>query len=293
MCGLHRRWPHHRALSFGGSIILMFLITFWIALVWIGWVLIFSGQPLSIVTIQRHPVDLVDRIFFVGVSMFTAGSSQYVPGSGAWRVVTAFVNGSGVFVATLAITYLLAVLGATVEKRAMASFIWDMGAIPERIIARAWDGERFTDFANHLTRLGEALELFGEQHLAYPILQYFHSENRRTAAPLRIAALHDTLLLLGHGAEPGVRPPQLLMGSSLDSIRGFAEVVVREFVTTPDTPPPPPDLGILRALGIPTVDEATFRVAIENANDIRRRLLGMILDTGWKWEDAFDMNLVP
>ncbi|HJT16191.1 MAG TPA: hypothetical protein VJ853_02325 [Thermoanaerobaculia bacterium] len=293
MCGLHRRWPHHRALSFGGSIILIFLVAFWIAMVWIGWVLIFSGSALSIVTTQGRPVDLIERVYFVGVSMFTAGTSQYLPGSSVWRILTSFVNGSGVVVATLAVTYLLAVLAATVEKRSMASFIWDMGGIPERIIARAWDGERFTDLGNHLSRLGEALELFGEQHLAYPILQYFHSENRRTAAPLRIAALHDTLLLLGHGVEAGLRPPQLLMGSSLDSIRGFAEVVAGEFVTAPDDPPPLPDLGILRALGIPTVDDSTFRVAIENANDVRRRLLGMILDTGWTWEDAFDMNLIP
>jgi hypothetical protein len=141
--------------------------------------------------------------------------------------------------------------------------------------------------------MSELLETFAEQHLAYPILQYYHSENRRTAAPLRIAALHDVLLLLGEGAAAEVRPSKLLIGTGLDSVRGFAEVVAREFVRVPEDPPPPPDLGILRALGIPTVDDATFRLAINDNQDVRKRLLGMIIDTGWAWEDAFDMDLLP
>lgn len=294
MTAIHRRIRGHRALSFGGTLILLFLIAFWIATFWAGWVLIFSGDPDSIRSTTTHRgADVLTRVYFVGVSMFTAGTSQWEPSGAPWKITTAIVNASGVFVATLAITYFLAVLGATVEKRAMASFIWDMGATPARIIERAWDGERFTDLTTHLTRLGESLDLFGEQHLAYPILQYFHSENRRTAAPLRIAALHDTVLLLGEGVDPAARPPKLLMGSTLDAIRGFAEVIAGEFVSVPDDPPRPPDLGILRALNIPCVTEERFQVAIAQSADVRKRLLGMIRDNGWTWDDVFDRNVIP
>lgn len=294
LLALHRRRPFHKVLSFGGSFILLALISFWVVLIWLGWLLIFSGDPSSIVSTSTHQrVDWLERLYFIGTTMFTSGTTQFVPSGHEWEIVTAVLNGTGLFVATLAITYLLAVLGAIVQKRSMASYMWDMGATPRRIIERAWNETKFDDLSNHLTRLGELLEIFAEQHLAYPILQYYHSENRRTASPLRIAALHDTLLLMAEGAAIHVRPPKLLMATSLDAIRGFAEVVAREFVRDPDAPPPPPDLGILRSLGIPTVDDAAFQAAVAKSEEVRKRLLGIIIDTGWQWEDAFEMNLIP
>ncbi len=89
------------------------------------------------------------------------------------------------------------------------------------------------------------IETFAEQHLAYPILQYYTAENRRTAAPLRLAALYDTLMLLSEGAASEVRPPRLLIHGCRDAVRGFTEVIAAEFVKPAEDPPPWPDLNIL------------------------------------------------
>jgi hypothetical protein len=294
MVSVHRWKPHHRLLSFGGSLILLFLLGFWIFLVWLGWVLILSGSPAAVVAAKSHgAAGLIERIFFAGATMFTSGTSEFAPGGHIWQIVTTLIDASGLSVVTLSITYLLAVLGAIVEKRALASMIWDIGGTPERIIDRAWTGEAYTPLDNLLTALMAAIEKFGEQHLAYPILQYFHAENHRAAAPLRIAALHDTLLLLGAGTAPHARPPRILVESALDSIRGFAEVIAREYVSAPDDPPPPPDLEILRARNIPLADPASFRAALDGVYDVRRLLRGMIHEAGWTWDDIFNTNLRP
>ncbi|HJT16680.1 MAG TPA: two pore domain potassium channel family protein, partial [Thermoanaerobaculia bacterium] len=138
MLAIHRRKPLHKVLSFGGSIILLALIAFWVVLIWGGWLLIFSGDPSSIITTStHHGVDWAARVYFVGSTMFTAGTTQYAPNGRGWQIASAVLNGSGLFVATLAITYLLAVLGAIVEKRSTASFMWDMGGTPQRIMERA------------------------------------------------------------------------------------------------------------------------------------------------------------
>jgi hypothetical protein len=294
MTAIHRRTPQHRLLSFGGSVILLSLIGFWLLMLLAGWTLVFEGAPHAVVELQtRHPADFVGRVYFVGAMMFTAGTSEYAPAGPVWQIAAILVSASGLFVVTLSITYLLAVLGAIVEKRALASAIWDMGATSEGLIDRAWAGDHFSALDNPMTHLMTGIEAFAEQQLAYPILQYFHAENHRTAAPLRIAALHDALLLMCKGVVPEKRPPKIVALSALDSIRGFAEVIAKEYVSEPDDPPPPPDLEILRSRNIPVVDAATFNAAVEAANDARRRLLGMVTDAGWEWKDVFDRNLKP
>ena len=294
MVGLHRRSPHHRLLSFGGSVILLWLLAFWLLLVWSGWTLVFNGAPNAVMQLHPHrPADRTARIYFIGTTMFSAGTSEYGPEGHAWQLTTTLVNVSGLFVITLSITYLMAVLGAIVGKRSLASMIWDLGGTPERIIDRLWTGERFSAFENPMTHLMSGIELFAEHQLAYPILQYFHAENRRTAAPLRIAALHETLLLIAEGVAEDVRPPKVIVVSGLDAIRGFAEVIAKEYVSAPANPPPPPDLQLLRARGIPTVDATKFNAAVERAHDVRARLLGMITDAGWEWREVFDTKLMP
>jgi hypothetical protein len=287
MTGLHRRSPHHRLLSFGGTAILVWLMSLWVFLVWLAWVLIYCGGQSAIVEANtREKADLVSVIYFVGSTMFTSGTGEYAPNGPLWKLAATLTAASGLFAVTLTIAYLLEVLGATVEKRTVASFIWDMGGTTERIIERAWDGERFTDLTTHLTQLMTDIEKFAEQHLAYPILQYFHAENRRTAAALRLA-----LLLLSEGVTDDVRPPRLLMGSSRDAIRGLSEVLAEEFVKPADQPPARPDLEILRSRGIPTVDPQQFAAAVDRDADVRRRLLGLIEDGGWTWPDVFSMEL--
>src|SRR2546430_17643994 len=121
MTTIHRRMPQHRALSFGGSVILLSLIGSWLLMVLVGWTLVFEGAPHAVVELQtRHPADFVSRVYFVGAMMFTSGTSEYAPGGPVWQIAAIFVSASGLFVVTLSITYLLAVLGAIVEKRALA-----------------------------------------------------------------------------------------------------------------------------------------------------------------------------
>ena len=291
---VHKRGPFHRLLSFGGSLLLFWLLLFWVFIVWLGWTLVFTGAASSVVIEKTGaPVDVWSRIYYVAALMFTPGTSQYVPNGAVWKVISSVAAGSGLIVVTLAITYVLAVLSAVVGKRTLGSYIWDMGATPELIIDRAWTGTNFASVDQYLIQLVGALELFAENHLAYPILQYFHSENRRTAAPLRIAALFDTLLLVSEGADPSVRPPKLALLSACDAIRCLTEVLEAEFVTPADEAPPHPDLEILRSRRIPAQNEKEFHAAVDRFRDVRRSLLGMIYDAGWTWDDVLKTEMKP
>ncbi len=279
---------NHRLLSFAGSLVLGALVIFWVMLMWLGWLLVFCGARDALVDAATHtPASTMARIYFVGSAMFTSGTSEYNPKGHGWHLAAAACAGSGLFVITMSITYIMSVLAATVEKRALGAYVWDLGATPERIIERAWDGERFADLQTHLNQFVIAVELFGEQNLAFPILEFFHSENRRTAEPLRIAAMLETLILLSEGVRADVRPSRLLMQTAIDAIRGLGAVVESEFVEPADEAPLPPDLSILHRLGIPAESEEAFLLRVREYRNVRRRLLGLIEKSGWDWEDVF------
>lgn len=283
----------HRLLSFVGSIILFDVLVFWIAMVWIGWTLVFYGRHAIVDSSSGKPSDFPSVITFVAAQMFTPGTSQYIARSSLWKVTGSIAAGSGLVLITVAITYIVAVLSAAVEKRTLGSYIWDMGATPEGIIERAWAGDRFEDIQQHLVEVVGAIELFAENHLAYPVLQYFHSENRRNASPLRIAALFDTLMLLTAGVVDAYRPPRMALLSACDAIRGLAETLEGEFVKPADEAPPYPDISILRSRDIPAVNDEDFRRAVDKESAVRRRLAGLVDKAGWTWADVFSRELNP
>ena len=66
-------------------------------------------------------------------------------------------------------------------------------------------------------------------------------------------------------------------------MEGFVDALTEEFVKPADEPPPPRRLSILRDAGVPTVDDQTFRRAVQNAQKSRRFFAGLLRDDGWKW----------
>jgi hypothetical protein len=283
---LHRRKPNHRLLSFGGSVILVAVVLFWLIAVWAAWVLIFTFRRDSVIeTVGGAPADVFARIYFIGYTMFTVGNGDLHPNGPLWRVATSLVGGSGLGSVTLAITFLLEVLAAVVQQRTLGAYITDLGATADKIITRAWS-DRFESLQQHFVQLTGMIQLFTEQHLAYPVLHYFHSEKPRTSAALGIAVLHETVMLLADGVRVDARMPPAVTEPLRGAMQGFAQVISRQYVDPERQPPPAPSLHGLRAAGIPTVDDEAFRECVQQERKIRRFLLGLLHDDGWDWSDV-------
>ena len=132
---------------------------------------------------------------------------------------------------------------------------------------------------------------YAEQHLAYPVTRYFHAEHQRAATTLRLAVLHDTILLLAEGVAPRQRLPFLTTAPLRHAIHAAATLVggrASEFAP----PPEAPSLALLRELGIETVDEASFREAVEKSTEVRKSLLRLVVTDGWKWEYVNELEKV-
>lgn len=287
MVALHRRRPAHRLLSFAGSIMLALTVLVWMGLLWLGCFVVFSAKRDAVVRARdRSVVTAEERGYFVGATLFTFGSNEYVPNGPRWRFATVLTGATGLGGATLAITYLMQVLTSVVLKRTLGALISDTGGTPAAIIGRAWTGEDFDGLELFLSQLTTMLHAVTEQHLAYPVLHYFHSEQLRTAAAVRIPSLHELTLILSEGVALSVRPSPMTLAPVRDALAGFAQVIEKEFVETASTAPTPPSLAPIRDLGVPTVSDAEFGAAVRDVDEIRRFLLGLVEGDGWRWEDV-------
>jgi hypothetical protein len=284
---LHRRRPAHRLLSFVGSVMLALTVVVWMGLLWLGCFVVFSAKRDAVVRARdRSAISAEERAYFTGTTLFTLGSAEFSPNGPRWRLMTVLTGAIGLGTVTLAITYLMQVLTSVVLKRTLGALVSDTGGPPAAIIGRSWTGENFDGLELFMSQLTTMLHSVTEQHLAYPVLHYFHSEQLRTAAAVRIPSLYELVLILGSGVSPEHRPTPMTLGPMRDALTGFAHVIESEFVEAASTAPPPAPLGPVRDLGVPTVGDAEFEAAVREVDEIRRFLLGLVEGDGWQWADV-------
>ena len=290
LLSLHRRRPMHRLLSYAGSVMLALIVIIWMGLFWAGCFLVFEGRRDSIVDSHtRRVATTEEKFFFSGSTLFTFGTAEYAANGRFWRFATVLTGAIGLGAVTLAITFLLQVLQSVVMKRALGVYISDVGSTPYEILNRSWTGEQFNGLDGHMATITEQLHVVTEQHLAYPVLRYFHSEKRRTASTVRLAGLYEMTLILEQGVAPHLRLGRISIYPLRDALAGYCEALSGMFVNAAPAAPEPASLQPVRDLGAETVDDATFAAAVgaEKAAFIRRFFLGLLHDDGWTWDDVW------
>ena len=77
---LHRHRPAHHVLAYAGPTLLVVTLSFWTALNWLGWTLVFLSDPDSVVSASNgEPGDIAAQFYFVGYSLITLGIGDYRP----------------------------------------------------------------------------------------------------------------------------------------------------------------------------------------------------------------------
>ena len=277
--GLLGRGPAHglprRA---AGGAVLTAVPVAWTLLLWAGWTLVFASDSGAVVDASSQaPADLPARVYFVGFTLFTLGNGDYVPASPTWRVLTAVASFSGLFLVTLAITYLLPVVQAVADKRSLAGRIHSLGATGAAIAGHAPSAS----LERQLESVASDLTLHAERHLVYPVLHYFESDEARTALAPRLAALSDALLLLHHGLPEADRPDSTALGSVEGALDDYLGTVRGSLVSpSEDAPPPPPAAGLSRTA--PDADDTLAEAARQRTRQ-RRLLHAIVRQSGHGW----------
>ncbi|EAW34758.1 ion channel [Lyngbya sp. PCC 8106] len=282
---IHRHFPNHRFLALIGMSLLVLMTLLWFALTWLGWTLLFvSGEGAVITSPNLVPASFWERVYFVGYTLSTLGQGSYQPQGEPWQIATAIASINGFFLVTLTFAYLLPIVSAASQKRSYATYIASLGGTADEILIRAWNGENFGQFDQHLIALSVMLTELGESHLNYPILHYFHSIERYRAMTLSLVALDDALTLLQYGIPRSHQPDPAAVRSVRRASAAFLATLKSAYLNPTDENPPLPALELVRLEGIPTVNDSQFQQATQHLEQRRRILLELIRNDGWTWD---------
>ncbi|ADD05435.1 potassium channel domain protein [Natrialba magadii ATCC 43099] len=315
-----------RALSVAGPLILACTLVMWIGLLWLGWAFLFAGGSTALVnTHTGDPATWPGRLYYVAYTMFTSGNGDYAPTSATWELVSAATTATGMAFVTLAVSYVLSVLGAVSEKRSFASDVTGLGDRSESFVRTGWtgnspdgsgrggstgpsgppgavtDGGTNTDAHPHpnaadpfagldlpLESLATQLSLLAEQHKSYPILHYYHSEQSAQASAVAVPILDESLTIARHGIPDDQQPNPTLVADARSSVDGYLETLEAAFIEPAAQAPPAPELDRLREDDIPTVADEEFEAALEEHAERRRKLLGVVRADAWEWPPVDD-----
>lgn len=282
---IRRAGRHSRRLhTLAGPLILVATLTIWITLLWGGWTLVFAGAEDALVdTLERGEVSWTDRAYYTGYTVFTLGIGDYVPRRGPWQIATVLASGTGLLFVTLAVTYVLSVLGAVTQKRSFASNVNGLGDDSTDVVLTGWSGDGFEGLEVPLNALSTQLNTLTSHHKAYPVVHYFHSAGAGQAPASTIPAFDEALTVLRFGVAEEARPEGFALRSARTSVANYLATVQDAFVNPTNRSPPPPDLEPLREAGIPTVPEEDFAAAVDDLDDRRRLLLGLVESDARRW----------
>ena len=278
-----------RALSLAGPLILALMLVVWIGLLWIGWTLLFAADRLALASTHTgEPADWTGRLYYVAYTMFTNGNGDYTPTAGSWEIASSLTTASGMAFVTLGISYVLTVLGAVSEKRSFASDVTGLGESSEAFVRTGWNGAAFDGLDLPLESIANQLSLLADQHKAYPILHYYHSERASRASAVAVPILDDALTVIRYGVPDDDRLDPTLLADARASTESYLDTLDSAFIEPADDPPPAPDLDRLREANVPTGEDAAFEDAVEDLTERRRKLLGIARADAWGWPPVED-----
>lgn len=266
-----------KPLSLAGPVVLSSTLVMWIMMLWSGWTLLFAGMEDSISPASgTDPISWFDLIYYAGYLIFTLGNGDFVPGEGASQIVSVLATGTGMLFITFGVTYLISILSAVTAKRSFASSIDGLGKSAEELVASAWNGKDFHDIDFLLDTYSEQLGSLTSQHIAYPVLHYYHASNNAASMPEAVAVLDEALSIMKFAVPAEHHPNTLLLKEMRSSLQLYLETLNKSFFKSSGSVPPLPDFSYLREMGIALTPDEEHPKVYEELKERRRKLLGVL-----------------
>ncbi|WP_194778371.1 two pore domain potassium channel family protein [Pararhodonellum marinum] len=277
--------PTSPLLRYAGGVILVMLFFFWLFIIWLGFSLVFLGDPDSVIdTITEVSSNEVGKIYFVGYTLTSLGNGDLKAATDAWKIVTNIMGMGSMFFVGLAISYLLPVLQAAVSERTLSTYIYQLGNTPEEIILNGWNGKNFNSLHQRFSTLETMILKSSELLLAYPILQYFHAVKREYSTPLNIAKLDEALTIWEiYEIEPN--DDSFYWQGLRKAMDNYLLKLERGYIVPSNDPPPFEYEKIREYWDQSDFSDKTINEKLEDLKERRCLLFGFIKKDLWQWED--------
>lgn len=271
-------------LNLAGFLIILVLVVSWLLIIWIGFSLLYLSDFDSVVDAATgFSEGTIEVIYFVGYTLSSLGNGDLKAGSDFWRIVTNIMSFYGFFFITLTITYILPVLDAAIKRRTLSAYIYQLGKTPDEILKNGWNGKNFDALYSQIKNLHLLILEHSERHLAYPVLQYFHSRFPKYSAPLNIAML-DEVISIQETYQLDKSNEAYNWNILRQSIDSFLDVFIKQEANEDKKAPPFPYQEKLDFIPF-LASKKEEQKKLEDLSKRRKLLLHLVERDGWDWDN--------
>lgn len=284
---LNRNTGSHKVLEFAGAVITAIVLLNWLLLIWAACTIMICSEEWSVMNMETNtPAGLMSKIYFTGYTLSTMGNGDMEPGDGFWELFTALFSFSGLILISIAITYLIPVLSAEIEKRRLSVYITTLGCSATKIIENNWNGQDAKGLEVHFGRLTPMIIAHAQNHNAYPILHFYHTSNKKEAFTLNITNLDEAITLMLLHIPEAQRPSNAETYPLRKAISNYLTTIKQAHVSPASEIPEIPAWHTAEKFNIPYCqDQAAIATHYQQLQERRRALLGLVNDDGWLWDD--------
>lgn len=275
------------ALTGAGIVIIFSILMTWVVLLWMGNFLIFSGDNQSVVDATTQvAANWKERIYFTGYTLSTLGNGDFKAGTDGWSIYAAFISFTGLIFITIAITYMVPVLSAVTQRRALSIRIASIGHSPQRMLLNNWNGEDFRKLEDQFQSLAQDIATQGQMHLSYPVLHYFQHKDKEASLLPNLVAIDEAITLLLLYIPEHTRPQDQYLIPLRKAITTFIGSLTTLYINPEKSMVPPLQTEELQEAEEPLLEPDEEKIA---QLDKRRRALRAMLEyNGWEWEEISD-----
>ncbi len=169
----------HRLLNVIGPLLQPLLIILFIALLALGFALIYYPRMPANFTVHAEAASspFMAALYFSGTTLTTVGYGDIAPHTMGMRLTALFEAASGLALISLSITYLITVYSALERKRAVAISFYhqaEEGANVAAFITHHFVAGRFYSLETTMRLATRDLQELLESHVEHPVIHYFH-----------------------------------------------------------------------------------------------------------------------
>lgn len=189
--------------KYSGLIHILCTTATWLFLLLLGIYLIFiSGDMMVIHATSKMPATYVERFYYMCYVVSTLGVGDYIPGNDLNRFFTGIFSFSGFILLSTALTYLLSVVTAVLQKKQLALFLSSMGANISELYEFFTTEDNLELLSEKSTEIKKLIIQAASNYVFFPVIQYFLTEKKRTSVELQLARLNEILLVLQNDFPP-------------------------------------------------------------------------------------------
>jgi hypothetical protein len=229
------RQRRHQLLNAVGPLLLPSLVAILIALLMIGYALIYWPHLPASFNIDEKAKSprWIEALYFSGITLTTLGYGDIAPRSTAMRLVALSEASAGFVSISLAVTYLITVAGALERKRIVASSFYhqaEEGADAASFIARHFVNGRFYGLESIFAEAARDLQSLLESHVEHSVIHYFHPIEVHKSLPRILFLVLETSSVLQSCIDAD-KYPETCRRPEVRTLEETARYVLHQLVT--------------------------------------------------------------